>query len=93
MTFKTSSTRLAPDTSLDPDKNELTLKMAERPDWPLFPAVSSAFSAISFLTSRRSRAAGTPAFWQRPSINRPENEWRDHVEVVVANMAGRGRVP
>ena len=93
MTFKASSTWLAPDTGLDPDKNELTLKMAERPDWALFLAVSSAFSAISFLTSRRNRAAGTPAFWRRPSMDRPEKEWRDHVEVVVANMAGRGRVP
>jgi hypothetical protein len=23
----------------------------------------------------------------------PEKEWRDHVEAVVAKMAGRGRVP
>ena len=37
--FKSLKNQLAPDTSLDPDENAPTLKMAERPDWALFRSI------------------------------------------------------
>jgi hypothetical protein len=39
VTFKTSPTQLAADTSLDPVENAPILKMGERPDWSLFRSI------------------------------------------------------